>query len=62
MSAPWIEAWKAWLARGAEMFRPPAAPQSGKPKRVAPPAPEAPPHAPPNGRKAAPHRSGKRHG
>lgn len=63
MSAPWIEAWKAWLARGAELFVKREGPVSTTPpQRVAPPHD---PHAPaqtPAHRKGPPHRSGQRHG
>lgn len=62
MSAPWIEAWKAWLARGAELFTKPAAPDPGKPQRAAPSAPANKAHEAPAVRKAPPHRSGQRHG
>lgn len=61
MSAPWIEAWKAWLARGAELFTRAAAPDSGKARRVKPDAAPTRPHDAPT-KRSAPHRSGQRHG
>ncbi len=61
MSAPWIEAWKAWLARGAELFVKPAAPEPGKAQRVKPEGAAQRPHDAP-AKKSAPHRSGQRHG
>lgn len=62
MSAPWIEAWKAWCLRGAELFVKPAAPEPGKAQRVAPPKPSAAPPVAAKTQKAPPHRSGQRHG
>ncbi len=62
MSAPWIEAWKAWLARGAELFTKPGAPDPGKARRAAPVDPPSKLHDRPGERKTEPHRSGQRHG
>ncbi len=61
MSAPWIEAWKAWLARGAELFSRPGPPAPGKPQRAAP-EPRSPAPREHVGQKPSTHRSGQRHG
>lgn len=63
MPVAWIEAWKAWLSRVAERFVRTGGPHvEADAQRVpAPRSHHADSHAP-NKPKAAPHRSGRRHG
>lgn len=64
MPAPWIEAWKAWLARVAERFVQADGPTpDDKARRISAPKgckPAA--HSLLAPRKNLPHRSGQRHG